>query len=390
MCFWGLELHNAPRWYILSASLMARLRGCCSQLLVCLSVVAVAPIAWAFNARIDRPTVETTLAPGQASHGTIQVENQGSSPVTLDVYLQDWEYLEGGSGDKLFSPPGSSAWSAAPWVSYFPSELTLPAHGKGVVEYTIRVPADARGGRYAVLFFESILGRTPANADGVSVQYTGRLGSLFEIAVAGTVQRSGDIADLTVGRPDEDRALALGYAFRNTGNVAIRPKAYVNIVDAAGQYFGRGEFPQLYTFPGRSGASTTEWTGSLPPGDYTVLVTVDVGEAEPLVAERPLRVAHALAIEAVAVSGHGPRTATLRVHNAGHFREQVQGTLELLSATGQALASWTVPAATLAPDERRELPVSGGAVPAGAARCHVRLTSRSGLTADELLPCSAE
>ncbi len=356
------------------------------------TVAVVADAAWAFNARIDRPSVEETLAPGQATHGTVQVENQGDTPLALDVYLQDWEYLEGGTGDKLFSTPGSSRWSAAPWISYFPAQLKLPPHGTGSVEYTIRVPADGNGGRYAVLFFESVLARSPADKDGVSVQYTGRLGSLFEVQVAGTVSRAGEIPEVTISRPDEDRPLTLGYTFRNTGNVAIRPKAYFNIVDVSGQYFGRGEFPQRYTFPGRSGSATAEWTGSLSPGDYTVLLTVDVGGTEPLVAERPLHVGRAVAIEAVQLPRQGQRGgATVRVHNTGHFREQLEGTLDVLSAAGQAVASWTVPSAALAPDERRNLPVTGSrTVAAGAYRCHVRLTSRSGLTADELLPCSGE
>ena len=123
---------------------------------------------------MSRPVVQETLAPGQAVTGTIEIENQGSEPVRLEVYLQDWEYLEGGTGDKLFSAPGSSPWSAAGWISYFPKQVELPSRGKGLVEYTIRVPADATGGRYAVLFFESILARTQKDAQGVTVQYTGR------------------------------------------------------------------------------------------------------------------------------------------------------------------------------------------------------------------------
>jgi hypothetical protein len=122
----------------------------------------------------------------------------------------------------------------------------------------------------------------------VTVQYTGRLGSLIEIEAAGTVERTGEVTEVRVGRIDADRPLELGYTFLNRGNVAIRPKAYYNILDAQGRYLGRGEFNLLYTFPGRSGSATTEWTGSLPPGEHTLLVTVDLGGVEPLVVERAI------------------------------------------------------------------------------------------------------
>lgn len=250
----------------------------------------ISPVS-AFTSRINRPVVEEILAPGQVARGTIEVDNQAKEPLQLDVYVQDWEYIEGGSGDKLFSAPGSSPWSASSWISFYPQKLALPAQGKGVIEYTIRVPADATpGGHYSVMFFESVLGKTPQDKQGVSVQYTGRLGSLFEVQITGTVERAGEITNVTIGEFAEDRPLTLGYTFLNKGNIAIRPKAFFNITDQAGRYFGRGEFNQLYTFPGRSGSATMEWTGSLAPGDYTVLITADLGDHQVVVAERSLHV----------------------------------------------------------------------------------------------------
>ena len=261
-------------------------RVACIVLMVC-----PAGTAWAFRARIDRPVVEETLGPGSVTNGTMDVENLSEEPLALEIYLQDWEYVDGGSGEKLFTAPGTSPWSAAGWISFYPQQLALPPKGRGALEYTIRVPEEApAGGRYAVLFFESLLGKPQTGANGVSVQYTGRLGSLIEVQVAGTVRRAGRIAEVTVGDVAPDRPLALGYRFENTGNIVLRPKGFFNIVDAMGRYFGRGEFSQVYTFPGRSGTTTTEWTGQLPPGDYTVLITLDLGQNDVLVAERPLHV----------------------------------------------------------------------------------------------------
>jgi hypothetical protein len=238
-----------------------------------------------FKAQLNRPVVQETVEPGQRITGQIEVENQGSEPLDLDVYVEDWEYLEGGSGDKDFLPPGTSPWSASNWIHYFPNRLSVPPRGKAAVEYTVTVPPEASGGHYAVMFFESFLASGEAK-EGVTVQYTGRLGSLFEIDTP-PVRRTGEITGIEVSPVDPARPLVLRYTFRNTGNVVIRPKAYYNILDINGRYLGRGEFEPLYTSPGRSGAVSTEWTGSLPPGTHTLLLTVDLGGGEPLVVEHP-------------------------------------------------------------------------------------------------------
>lgn len=260
----------------------------CARMLVVAGLLCWAPPAWAFQAQIDKPRIQETVAPGQTISGTVTVTNQGAEAVNLEVYLEDWEYVDGGSGDKNFTPPGTNARSASSWVHYFPNTIQVSPGGTGTVDYTITAPPDARGGHYSVLFFESSLATTPTNEAGVSVQYIGRLGSLIEIEAAGAVQRTGDITDVRVGAIAPDRPLELCYTFRNTGNVVIRPKAYYNILDPSGRYLGRGEFNPLYTSPAGSGTACTEWTGSLPQGEHTLLLTVDLGGAEPLVVERSI------------------------------------------------------------------------------------------------------
>ena len=60
--------------------------------------------AWAAGIQITPPIVEVIVAKGQTTNGTIEVQNESDQATELDVYMQDWEYLDGGSGDKLFSP----------------------------------------------------------------------------------------------------------------------------------------------------------------------------------------------------------------------------------------------------------------------------------------------
>lgn len=344
--------------------------------------------AWAFNARISRPIVHETLAPGETAHGTIEIENQEESPLSFEIYLQDWEYIDGGSGEKLFSVPGTSPSSSANWITYFPDHLDLPARGKGLVEYTIRVPQEgASGGYYTVLFFESVIARGMADEKGVSVQYTGRIGSLFEIEVAGTVRRTAEISEVTVGRPDEDRPLAMSFTLKNTGNVILRPKAYFNIVDDRGQYFGRGEFKPIYLSPNRSGSTATEWTGNLSPGSYTVVLTIDLGGEEILVSEHPLEVKRSVVIERVTLDDRTHLAADVLLRNDGNFLVDGQGALTVGTPAGQTIGQGTFTVEALAPNERRHVKVTGlGAAPAGRYDCRVQL-SGDNVSAERTVPC---
>ena len=258
------------------------------------------------------------------------------------------------------------------------------------MNYTVRVPSDVSGGRYAVLFFESLLGEIPSTTEGVSVQYTGRLGSLFEIGITGTVERTGLISALTLGQPADDRPLTLEYTFQNTGNVAIRPKAFFNIVDRTGQYFGRGEFDPLYTFPGRSGSTATEWTGHLPPGEYTVLLTVDLGENEVLVAEQPLSVKQELLVDTVVLHDRASPRADVMVHNTGHVQIAFQGTVTVLDPAGGVRGSWRIDTTLVAAGERRQVVATGaGLFSTGAYQCRVRLMYDGG-SVERTVPCVYE
>lgn len=360
--------------------------------IACYCLGMIGCLAWpgaaaAFEARINRPIVQESLAQGEVASGSIQVENLASTPLEVSVYLEDWEYLEGGTGDKKFSVPGSSPWSASRWITYHPKQLRLPAKGVGVVEYTIQVPLESSGGRYAVLFFESKLASTAPNTEGVNVQYLGRLGSLFNVEVTGTIERTGEIQEVIIGRPDDSRPLTLGYTFLNTGNIAIRPKAYFNIIDASGRYFGRGELDQLYTFPHRGGSTTTEWIGQLPVGAYTVLLTVDLGDNQVLVAERPLEVRRDVRVEAVRLGGTADRGDVLDLYNAGHVSVTLSGSVRVQSLSGQLRASGEIARTLLSANERGTVAVEGlEGVPPGAYRCAVDLTFDGGVL-QMTLPC---
>jgi hypothetical protein len=174
-------------------------------------------------------------------------------------------------------------------VSFFPNEIELPANGKAVVDYTIRVPEGVPldGGYVAVLFFEGSLGAvTPAAASekpAATVQFAARLGSLIFVDVKGTVRREGRLSSVSVSPPREGGAPRLRALLGNEGNTPLTCEGSFNVMGPGNLVIGRGELPARYVWPGDQVAVETAWQGSSAPG--TLVMTYDCGEELILVEE---------------------------------------------------------------------------------------------------------
>ena len=227
--------------------------------------------------QIDAPKVRLSILPGETKAGTIQVTNNSSEEKQIKVYLQDWLYLPACDGTKEFKPAATTKLSAANWISFAPSDLTISAYGKQPLNYTVRVPADAKGGHYAVMFFEDSGGNSKAGG-GVNVSLAVRLGALFYIEAQGAVDKSSKIEDFKVEKKEDK--LFITAKFTNTGNLDITAKSTFVIMDEKGLPFARGEFNQLFTFPGYSASLTGIWKEPLPKGKYDLVLTINVGRAQ--------------------------------------------------------------------------------------------------------------
>lgn len=239
--------------------------------------------------RIDQPKVRLSVPPGRAQEGTIRVENPSGEEVKVRVYVEDWVYTPAQDGTKVFKPPGTTPLSCARWISFHPAEFTVPPYGRQVVSYTIDVPLGAKGGHYAVLFFETLLGEM-AGEEGVRVLIAGRIGSLFYIEPLGTIEREARIGNLSLTREGKDEPLEIEIDFKNIGNVEITTKAAFNIIDREGLVFARAESNEVYTLPDDEARLLARWPEDIPAGIYDLVITLDLGGLEPLVKEAQIKV----------------------------------------------------------------------------------------------------
>jgi hypothetical protein len=230
--------------------------------------------------QLDSPKVRLIIPPGKSKTGKIEVRNEADEPKKVKLSVEDWAYVDE-SGSKKFFPPGTEKLSCANWINYAPAEFVIPAFGKEYVNYTARVPEDAQGGHYAVLFFENVMGELPEKTDSmVVVPVAIRIGSLFYIECEGTVKRTVEFDKPVLERGPNEKPLAINVGFKNTGNVDLIVGGNFDIIDKQGMVYARGKFiNDAYLFPGDTGILKANWKGSIPKNSYDLIITLDLGKA---------------------------------------------------------------------------------------------------------------
>jgi hypothetical protein len=258
---------------------------CVSLIFLIIFILLASSALYAYKAiQLNQPKVRLIIPPGQTKAGRIEVKNASNEPQAVKIYVEDWVYADD-TGSKKFMPPATSDLSCANWISFAPAEFAVPAFGKQYVNYTVRVPKDAIGGHYAVLFFESRLGKSEVKPEEktetmVSMPVAIRIGSLFYIEPEGTINRSAQLGKLSLERKSNSEPLAINLDFKNTGNVDIIAAGNFNIIDKQGIVYSRGEFSnKIYTFAGNTAKFTATTKEPLPKGKYDFIITLDLGQA---------------------------------------------------------------------------------------------------------------
>ncbi len=247
-----------------------------------------AGVACANKVSIDPAHVRITALPGDSRSGTLKVDNPSDQAVKIRVYMDDWRYTSCTEGSKEFFPPGTTNYSCAKWIDFSPAEFTIPPFGRQNVNYTARLPQDARGGNFAVMFFETDMSddNTASSASGVKLK--ARLGALFAVEAQDNILCEASFSRISLTR--KSGVLEVSGDFRNTGNTDIVPKITFDIIDAKGEVYARGKFSDIFTLPQDECRVEAETKEHLREGDYILVITLNLGRGKPKVLEVPINV----------------------------------------------------------------------------------------------------
>lgn len=229
---------------------------------------------------IDKSKIRLYAKPGQTLNGEILLENNTSEAMSIRAYPQDW-YYSSGDGSKEFVPVNATIHSCSSWISFSPTDFILPAFGRQKVRYSVKIPPQAGGGYYSVLFFENMIGKAPSleMKQSVGVNLAVRFATLFYIEIEGATERKGELEKLEFKKAALHAPLLISGDFKNTGNVDIIASGVFAIVDASGRVVGRGKISDLYALPGDKAKIKGIWRESLSGGVYTFVLTMDLGKA---------------------------------------------------------------------------------------------------------------
>jgi hypothetical protein len=228
--------------------------------------------------RVDKTKIRLSIPAGATKVGVINIENPTEEPKTVRIYLNDWNYTAPFDGAKQFQPVGSSRFSCADWITFSPAEAYLGPYAKQKINYTVKMPKGVEGGHYALMFFESNLGKPESEGVGVSVAV--RIATLFYIETEGTIKKEAELDNFLVERKSKEAPLNLSLDMKNIGNLDITAGGDYSIIDKKGMVFARGVFNNVYTFPGDTAKLTASWSLPIPKGVYDLVLTLDLGKAQ--------------------------------------------------------------------------------------------------------------
>lgn len=225
---------------------------------------------------LDVSRVELSAQPGATLTGGVKAINPGSAdeaPLTVKAYFSDFVLPQ--SGPAKFMSPGGSANSIANWIRYTPDTFSLAPKLDQQVKYTIQVPQNAKPGLYwGVLFFHTDdPKKQKLNTEkGVSLDYQVDVGQIIYVQV-GSPTLEGKISGLAADF--QNGQLNVSATVKNTGSSLIRAVGRAQVRDKGGKVLLTLPVAEGVALPGYSRNFEAQGGGSLPPGQYQVLVALN-------------------------------------------------------------------------------------------------------------------
>ena len=224
---------------------------------------------------LEEGKVSLFLKSGETVIGNVKINNTSDRELFVKAYWQDFSYTPPFDGDKKFFPAGTTPYSCASWVNFFPQNFTLKPYEKKEISYNIKFPAESQGGYYGVLFFEDSVGQKNSST-GLSV--VARLGCLFFLETAGSAKEA-KVFNIAVSGSQ-----VLG-DIENKSQIILIPKGIFYMINSEGVVFDRGEVEALYLPPEQGASFAINISDKIPQGTYTIVLTFDLGDGDSLVKE---------------------------------------------------------------------------------------------------------
>ncbi len=226
---------------------------------------------------------EVMVNPGEKTAVVIKFINQGATPISGTLGAADF-IVEDSEGTPIFlegtNTPTSPRFAAVSWVELPYDHITIAPKNSVIIQAKINVPQDAlAGGRYFGIYFEpggEISNGTAEN--GAETPILIRLAGLVFLRVAGPVEESAFITQLTAPRFLEYGPITVKAEIKNKGNFHIRPKGTISITSVFGKKIDEKVIKEVNIFPDTSRFFESKLGQKWLFGKYKIELTAAYGE----------------------------------------------------------------------------------------------------------------
>jgi len=230
--------------------------------------------------RISPALIEQTLDAGVQEQYTVEVQNLNSVEQTYYMFTRNIRGVQEG-GAPIFADDEQerTGYELADWITLPTNQITIPAGGREVVNFTMDVPADASpGSHFGGVFISAEAPEIQESGAAVGYQVV----NIISIRVSGEAVEQASIRQFTTGKflygaQDID----FNVRIENSGNVLARPMGPLQINNSLGKRVGEVMFNESKAgvFPADTREFDLQWIGdSVGFGRYEAVLSAGYGD----------------------------------------------------------------------------------------------------------------
>ncbi|WSQ09103.1 DUF916 domain-containing protein [Streptomyces sp. NBC_01231] len=226
----------------------------------------------------ERPYFYLSADPGTSLRDKAVVANKTARPLTFRLYAAD-AYNTARDGGFAVRTQKEKQRGVGAWAKPDRTRVTVPAHGKVTVPFTLRVPADAEPGDHpgAVVALDE---RVDQGDGSLALGVQRAVGARVYLRVGGPVLPAIAVENVRVTHDQPlvpglgDSTATISYTLHNTGNVTLDPKVELRARGLFGRTLLARDLAKIPAelLPGQRVRLSEPWRGApqLDWGDVTL------------------------------------------------------------------------------------------------------------------------
>jgi hypothetical protein len=230
-------------------------------LLVPLALGLVAGSAAADGLTLSPAVVPLGGRPGQSTQQHLTLFNDTAQELTFRLVAKD---VITRKGVRVFVDAGERPGSIAATAVFSSAQVTIRPREERSVDVTLTLPARVTDRAVVILF----VGTTQ-----ISRGATVSIGSLLTFDLSGRLSLA--VSELHATPPTPSANGTFRVPVSNDGTEPAIVRGVAAIIDAKGAMIGKTTLEQRRLLPGEEAALQAEYPGTLPPGTYRVVATIE-------------------------------------------------------------------------------------------------------------------